>query len=39
MSYSRFEDVGGELRYLAGEDDSGEDRKGRLEVKLQKGRR
>lgn len=34
-----FEDIGGELRYLAGEDDSGEDRNGRLEVKLQKGRR
>ncbi|WP_406738668.1 M12 family metallopeptidase [Streptomyces sp. NBC_00853] len=34
-----FEDVDGELRYLAGEDDSGVDMNGRVTVKLFKGRR
>jgi hypothetical protein len=35
-----FEEVGADdLRYLAGEDDSGEDRNGRFEAKLFKGRR
>lgn len=34
-----FEEVDGQLRYLTGEDDSGEDRNGRLEVKLFAGRR
>lgn len=34
-----FEDIDGELRYIAGEDDSGEDRNGRLQVKLVKGHR
>lgn len=34
-----FEAVDGELRYLTGEDDSGEDRNGRLAVKLFKGHR
>ncbi|MFH9083331.1 M12 family metallopeptidase [Streptomyces sp. NPDC017673] len=35
-----FEDVGGEnLRYVTGEDDSGENRNGRFEVKLLKDRR
>ncbi|MFB9466776.1 M12 family metallopeptidase [Streptomyces cinereospinus] len=34
-----FEDVDGELRYVTGEDDSGDDRNGRLTVKLLKGRR
>lgn len=34
-----FEEVDGELRFLAGDDDSGEDRNALLEVKLFKGRR
>lgn len=34
-----FEYVDGELRYVAGEDDSGEDRNGRLQVRLVKGHR
>jgi Astacin (Peptidase family M12A) len=34
-----FEDDAGELRYLAGDDDSGEDYNARLQVKLLKGRR
>jgi hypothetical protein len=35
-----FEEVdGANLRYVTGEDDSGEDRNGRFEVKLFKGRR
>jgi hypothetical protein len=34
-----FEDDNGELRYLAGDDDSGEDYNARLQVKLFKGRR
>lgn len=34
-----FEEVDGELRYLTGEDDSGEDRNGRFDVKLFQGRR
>jgi hypothetical protein len=33
-----FEDVGGELRYVAGDDDSGEDRNALLEAKLFQGR-
>jgi len=33
-----FEEVNGELRYLAGDDDSGEDRNARLELKLFAGR-
>ncbi len=33
-----FEDVDGELRYLTGEDDSGEDRNGRVGVRFVKGR-
>jgi hypothetical protein len=33
-----FEDIGGEPRYLAGDDDSGEDRNARLSYKLFKGR-
>jgi hypothetical protein len=33
-----FEDIGGEPRYLAGDDDSGEDRNARLTCKLFKGR-
>jgi hypothetical protein len=34
-----FEDAGGELRYLTGDDDSGTDRNARLNPKLLKGRR
>lgn len=34
-----FEDVDGELRYLAGDDDSGTDTNARLSIKLFKGRR
>ncbi|MGW2047441.1 matrixin family metalloprotease [Streptomyces sp. NPDC001858] len=34
-----FEERDGELRYLAGDDDSGQDRNGRLEVRLVRGRR
>jgi hypothetical protein len=34
-----FEEVNGELRYVAGDDDSGVDRNARLSVKLFKGRR
>ena len=34
-----FEDDNGELRYLAGDDDSGEDHNASLQVKLLKGRR
>jgi hypothetical protein len=34
-----FEDDNGELRYLAGDDDSGEDYNASLQVKLLKGRR
>jgi hypothetical protein len=34
-----FEDVGGELRYRTGDDDSGEDRNAKLRVKLFKGKR
>ncbi|WP_327681455.1 M12 family metallopeptidase [Kitasatospora sp. NBC_00458] len=33
-----FERINGELRYVTAEDDSGEDRNGRLDVKLFKGR-
>jgi hypothetical protein len=33
-----FEDVDGELRYVAGDDDSGEDRNALLRVKLFRGR-
>jgi hypothetical protein len=33
-----FEDVGGDLRYLAGDDDSGEERNARIEHKLFQGR-
>jgi hypothetical protein len=34
-----FEEVGGELRYVAGDDDSGEDRNSHLTAKLFQGRR
>lgn len=34
-----FEDENGELRYLAGDDDSGDDRNARLQIKLLKGRK
>jgi hypothetical protein len=34
-----FEEVNGELRYLSGDDDSGEDRNARIELKLYSGRR
>ncbi|MCT9081831.1 M12 family metallopeptidase [Streptomyces fulvoviolaceus] len=34
-----FEELDGELRYVTGEDDSGEDRNGHLETKLVKGHR
>lgn len=34
-----FEEVDGELRFVAGDDDSGEERNARIEVKLFKGRR
>jgi len=34
-----FEEVNGELRYLSGDDDSGEDRNARIELKLYAGRR
>ncbi len=34
-----FEQVGGELRYLAGDDDSGDDRNAKLSVKLFQGRK
>ncbi len=34
-----FEEVDGELRYVAGDDDGGEDRNARLKVKLFEGRR
>ena len=33
-----FEDVDGELRYVAGDDDSGEDRNALVRVKLFRGR-
>ena len=33
-----FEDVNGQLRYLSGDDDSGEDRNASLRVRLRKGR-
>ena len=34
-----FEEVDGELRYVAGDDDSGEDRNALIQVKLFQGRR
>ena len=34
-----FEDVDGQLRYVAGDDDSGEERNSSLSVKLFQGRR
>jgi hypothetical protein len=33
-----FEDVGGELKFRGGDDDSGEDRNARLKLRLQRGR-
>lgn len=34
-----FEDVEGSLRFVAGDDDSGQDRNARFQVKLFRGRR
>lgn len=33
-----FEDVGGEMKYLAGDDDSGEDRNAYLKLRLSRGK-